>query len=148
MCHAFGREALGRDTEVLAELPGQGGSVRLRAVGQGGEWGHGHELPTNAPGQGFGQSRPGPDALEVQEARTRTTEPVPEEADHHRLVTGDREQVEVIRAQRPAAHHSNAQHRVACLHGETTKEVCLVGDQQEVAARSTGPGQPPRSEEG
>jgi hypothetical protein len=29
MCHAFGREALGGDTEVLAELPGQARSVRL-----------------------------------------------------------------------------------------------------------------------
>jgi hypothetical protein len=55
MRHAFGSEALGGDTEVLAELPGQGGSVRLRAVGQGREWGHGHGLTANAPGQSFGQ---------------------------------------------------------------------------------------------
>jgi hypothetical protein len=55
MRHAFGREAPGGDTEVLAELPGQGGSVRLWAVGQGREWGHGHGLAANAPRQSFGQ---------------------------------------------------------------------------------------------
>jgi hypothetical protein len=55
MRHAFGSEALGGDTEVLAELPGQGGPVRLWAAGQGREWGHGHGLAANAPGQSFGQ---------------------------------------------------------------------------------------------
>ena len=56
MRHAFGREALGADTEVLAELRGQGGPVRLWAVGQGREGGHdNHGLTANAAGQGFGQ---------------------------------------------------------------------------------------------
>ena len=55
MDHAFGREALGGDTEVLAELPGQGGSVRLGAVGQGREGSHGHGLAADAPGQGINQ---------------------------------------------------------------------------------------------
>jgi hypothetical protein len=55
MRHAFGREALGGDTEVLAELPGQGGPVRLWAVGQGREGGHDHGLAANAARQGFDQ---------------------------------------------------------------------------------------------
>ena len=45
-------------------------------------------------------------------------------------------------------HHPNAQHRVARLHGQAAKEVRSVGGQKEVAARSSGPGQPPRSQEG
>jgi hypothetical protein len=96
MRHAFGREALGGDTEVLAELPGQSGSVRLWAIGQGRERGHGHGLAADAPGQSFYQSRPGPDALEVQEAPTRTTEPLTDETDHGHLVTGGGEQVKMI----------------------------------------------------
>ena len=53
----------------------------------------------------------------------------------------------MIRAQRPVSHHPNAEHRMALLQGEATKEVRPVDDQKEVAARSTGPGQPPRSQE-
>ena len=56
MRHAFGRDALGGDTEVPAEQRGQGGPVRFRAVGQWREGGHGHGL---AAGRGsrlaFGQ---------------------------------------------------------------------------------------------
>jgi len=63
-------------------------------------------------------------------------------------VARDGKQVEVIRAQRPVTHHPNAQHRVARLHGKATKKVRPVGDQEEVAARSTCLGQPPRSQEG
>ena len=37
---------------------------------------------------------------------------------------------------------------MALLQGEATEEVCPVDDQKEVAARSTDPGQPPRSQEG
>jgi hypothetical protein len=55
MRHAFSREALGGDTEVPAELRGQGGPVRLWAVGQGREGSHGHRLAANAAGQGFDQ---------------------------------------------------------------------------------------------
>jgi hypothetical protein len=55
MRHAFGREALGRSTEIPTELPGQGGPVRLWAVGQGREGSHGHRLAANAAGQGFDQ---------------------------------------------------------------------------------------------
>ena len=55
MRHAFGREALGGNTEVLAELRGQGSPVRLRAAGQGREGGHDHGLAANAAGQGFDQ---------------------------------------------------------------------------------------------
>jgi len=148
MRHAFGREALGADTEVLAELRGQGGPVRLWAVGQGREGSHNHGLAANVARQGFDQPRPGPDAFEVQEALTRTTEPVPEEADHRRFVAGGGKQVEMIRAERAVSHHPDAKHRVASLQGETTEEVRPVDDQKEVAARSTGPGQPPRSQEG
>ena len=54
----------------------------------------------------------------------------------------------MIRAQRAVAHHPDAQHRVALLQGETTEQARPVDDQKEVAARSTGPGQPPRSQEG
>ena len=54
----------------------------------------------------------------------------------------------MIRAQRPVSHHPNAEHRVALLQGEAAEEVRPVDDQKEVAARSTGPGQPPRSQEG
>ena len=52
----------------------------------------------------------------------------------------------MIRAQRPS-HHPKAQHRVALLQGEATQEVRPVDDQKEMAVRSTGPGQPPRSQE-
>jgi len=55
MCHAFGREALGGYPEVSAELRGQGGPVRLWAVGQGREGSHGHGLAAHAAGQGFDQ---------------------------------------------------------------------------------------------
>ena len=55
MFHAFGREALGGDPEILAELGGQACPVRLWAVGQGREGGHGHGLEANAAGQGFDQ---------------------------------------------------------------------------------------------
>ena len=54
----------------------------------------------------------------------------------------------MIRAQRPVSHHPDAQHRVAPLQGEAAEEVPPVDDQKEVAARSAGPGQPPRSQEG
>ena len=54
----------------------------------------------------------------------------------------------MIRAQRPVTHHPDAQHRMARLHGEATKEVRPVDNQKEVAAGSAGPGQPPRSQEG
>ena len=54
----------------------------------------------------------------------------------------------MIRAQRPVSHHPDAQQRVALLQGEATKELLPVDNQKEVAARSTGPGQPPRSQEG
>ena len=54
----------------------------------------------------------------------------------------------MVRAQRPVSHHPNAQHRVARLQGEATEEARPVDDQKEVAARSAGPGQPPRSQEG
>ena len=37
---------------------------------------------------------------------------------------------------------------MALLQGEATEEVRPVDDQKEVAVRSTGPGQPPRSQEG
>ena len=53
----------------------------------------------------------------------------------------------MIRAQR-LSHHPDAQHRVGLLQGEATQEVRSVHDQNEVAARPTGPGQPPRSQEG
>jgi hypothetical protein len=55
MRHAFGREALGGDPEVLAELGGQGDPVCLRAAGQGREGGHGHRLAANSAGQGVDQ---------------------------------------------------------------------------------------------
>ena len=55
MSHAFGCEALGGDPEVLAELGGQSGPVRLRAAGQGSEGGHGHGLAANSAGQGVDQ---------------------------------------------------------------------------------------------
>jgi hypothetical protein len=32
---------------------------------------------------------------------------------------------------------------MAFLYGEATEEMCPVDDEKEVAARSTGPGQPP-----
>ena len=86
--------------------------------------------------------------LRSKQALTRTTEPFPEKADHRRLVAGGGEQVEMIRAQRPVAHHPDAQHRVALLQGEATEEAPPVDDQEEVAARSARPGQPPRSQEG
>jgi hypothetical protein len=54
----------------------------------------------------------------------------------------------MIRAQRPVSHHPDAQHRAALLHGEATEKARSVDDQKEVAARPTGPGQPPRSQEG
>jgi len=54
----------------------------------------------------------------------------------------------MIRAQRPVSHHPNAQHRVALLQGETTEKERPVDDQEEVAPRSTSPGQPPRTQEG
>ena len=148
MSHAFGREAVGGPTEIPTELRGQGGPVGLCAVGQRREGGHGHRFAANMAGQGFDQPRPGPDAPEVQEAPTRTTEPVPEEADHGGLVTGGGQQVEMIRAQRPVSHHPDARHRVALLQGEAAEEPRIVDDQKEVAARATGPGQPPRSQEG
>ena len=105
MSDAFGRKAVGGTTEVATELRGQGGTVGLHAVGQRYEGGHGHRLPANTAGQGFDQPRPGPDTLEVQEAPSRTTEPVPEEADHLGLVAGGGQQVEMIRAQRTVSHH-------------------------------------------
>jgi hypothetical protein len=55
MRHAFGREALGGDTEVPAELRGQGRPVRLWAARQGSEGGHGHGFAADAAGQGFDQ---------------------------------------------------------------------------------------------
>ena len=140
MRHTLGGQAPCRDTEVLAELSGQSGPVLLRAVGQRREGGHGHGLAANPAGQGVNQPRPGPDALEVQQALTRTTEPVPQEADRGRLVAGSGEEVEMIRAQRPVSHDPNAQHRVPLLQGEATEEVCSVDDQKEVAAWPTGPG--------
>jgi len=148
MRHAFGREALGGDSEVLAELRVQGGAVRLWTVGQGRERGNGHQLAVNASGKRLDQSRPGPDAPEVQEAVTRTTEPVPEQADHDSFVAGSGEQVEMIRAQRTVSHHPDAEHRMPVLDSETTNEVHPLDDQDEVAASSPRSGQPPRSQKG
>ena len=54
----------------------------------------------------------------------------------------------MIRAQRPVAHHPDAQQRMALLQGEATEEAPAVDDEEEVAAGSAGPGQPPRSQEG
>jgi hypothetical protein len=55
MRHAFGLEALGGAPEVRAELLGQGSSVRLWAVGQRRERGHGHGLAVNGAGQPLDQ---------------------------------------------------------------------------------------------
>jgi hypothetical protein len=63
-------------------------------------------------------------------------------------VTGNGEQVEMIRAQRPVSHHPDAEHPVALLHGEATEKMRPVDDQKEVAPRPTGRGQPPRPQEG
>src|SRR5208282_5280074 len=93
MTHPLGLEAAGGFSEIPTELRGQGGPVGLGAVGQGGEGGRGHWLAAHAAWKGFDQTGPGSDAPEVQETATRTTEPVPEEADHGGLVTGVGQQI-------------------------------------------------------
>jgi hypothetical protein len=86
--------------------------------------------------------------LRVQDALTRTTEPVPEGAYHRRLVAGDGQQVAMIRTQRPVTHRENAQHRMALLQYEATKEPRPVENQKESGDWVRRPGQPPRSQEG
>jgi hypothetical protein len=63
-------------------------------------------------------------------------------------VAGGGEQVEMIRAQRPVSHYPHAEAWMALLHGEAAEELRPVDNQKEVAARSAGPGQPPRPQEG
>ena len=142
------REALGGDTEVLAELRGQGGPVRLWAVGQRCEGGHGHRLAADAAGQGFDQLDPARTPLRSKRRSPGRHSQSLGGADHRRFAAGGGEQVEMIRAQRPPITRTLSIGRRFSKARPATQEVRPVDDQKEVAARSTGPSQPPRSQEG
>ena len=147
MTHSFGFQAVGGLAQIPTELLGQGRPECLCAVGQRRVGGRGHRFTAHAARQGLDQASPGSDAPEVQEA-ARATEPVPEEADHRGLVAGGGQEVEMVRAQRAVPHDTDARQAMALLQGEAAEELFAVDDQQEVAVGATGPGQPPRTQEG
>jgi hypothetical protein len=99
----------------------------------------------NAAWQGLDQPSSGSDAPKVQDSDFGTAKPAPDEADDCGLVTGGGQEVEMIGAQHPVPHDTDARQAVALLQGEAAEELRVVDDQKEVPVRATGPGQPPRT---